>query len=119
MNEIPIACSLTSAELDQRREVLTVLRSRCAEVQPVEDGLRLRFEAAPGLLADISRVIDLERQCCRFLLFRLDVLPDGGPVCLQLTGPEGTADFLAAELGFTFEDANTHHGTPAHHQHGK
>jgi hypothetical protein len=119
MNEIPIACSLTSAELDQRREVLAALRARCAEVQPVENGLRLRFEAAPGLLADISRVIDLERQCCRFLLFQLHVLPDGGPVWLQLSGPEGTSDFLAAELGFTFEDANTHHGTPAHHQHGK
>jgi hypothetical protein len=103
MNEIPIACSLTATQLDQRREVLAALRARCAEVQPVENGLQLRFEAAPGVLADIARVIDLERQCCRFLRFQLDVHPDGGPVLLELTGPEGTADFLGAELGFTTE----------------
>lgn len=104
MNEIPIACSLTSAELDQRREVLAALRARCTDVQPVENGLQLRFDAAPGVLADIARVIDLERQCCRFLRFQLDVHPDGGPVLLELTGPEGTADFLGAELGFTAGD---------------
>jgi hypothetical protein len=101
MNEIPIACSLTSTELDQRREVLTALRARCTGVEPVENGLRLLFEAAPGVLADIARVIDLERQCCRFLRFQLEVLPDGGPIALELTGPEGTADFLGAELGFS------------------
>lgn len=101
MKEIPIACSLTATEFDQRREVLAALRERCAEVQPVENGLRLRFEATPGVLADIARVIDLERQCCRFLRFQLDVHPDDGPVLLELTGPDGTADFLGAELGFT------------------
>lgn len=104
MNEIPIVCSLTAVELDQRREILAALRARCAEVRPVENGLRLRFEAAPGVLADIARVIDLERQCCRFLRFQLDVQPGGGPVLLELTGPEGTADFLGAELGFTTGD---------------
>jgi hypothetical protein len=101
MNEIPIACSLTSTELDQRREVLTALRARCTGVEPVENGLRLRFEAAPGVLADIARVIDLERQCCRFLRFQLEVLPDGGPIAFELTGPGGTVDFLGAELGFS------------------
>ncbi|HEX3127518.1 MAG TPA: hypothetical protein VH394_09315 [Thermoanaerobaculia bacterium] len=104
MADIPIACSLTAAQLDQRREILAALRARCAEVQPIENGLRLRFEAASGVLSDIARVIDLERQCCRFLRFRLDVLPDGGPVLLELNGPEGTAEFLGAELGFTMGD---------------
>lgn len=104
MNEIPIACSLTSVELYQRREVLAALRARCAEVRPIENGLRLRFEAAPGVLADIARVIDLERQCCRFLQFRLDVLPEGGPILLELAGPEGTGDLLGAEIGFTTGD---------------
>ncbi|MES1240080.1 MAG: hypothetical protein ABUT39_00535 [Acidobacteriota bacterium] len=104
MTDIPIACSLTAAELDQRREVLAALRARCAEALAIENGIRLRFEAAPGVLADIARVIELERQCCRFLHFRLDVLPDGGPVWLELSGPEGTAGFVGSELGFLDEE---------------
>ena len=101
MANLPIACSLTAAELDQRREILAALRARCSEVQPIENGLRLCFDAAPGVFADVARVIDLERQCCRFLHFRLDVLPDGGPIWLELSGPDGTAEFLGFELGFS------------------
>ena len=39
--------------------------------------------------------IDAERRCCRFLRFRLTVEPDEGPMVLELTGPEGTRDFLS------------------------
>lgn len=100
MNEIPIACSLTSADLDQRREVLAALRARCVEVQPVENGLRLRFEAAPGVLADIARVIDLERQCCRFLLFRLESCPTAAPSGSSSPAPKGLPSSLAPSSGF-------------------
>jgi hypothetical protein len=41
-------------------------------------------------------MINAERQCCRFLRFQLTVEPDEGPLILDLTGPPGTRDFLAA-----------------------
>ena len=50
---------------------------------------------------DAAAVIDAERRCCRFLRFVLIVEPDDGPLWLELTGPEGTEDFLSALLNTT------------------
>jgi uncharacterized membrane protein len=50
------------------------------------------------VLGAITRTIELERQCCRFLRFTIAVEPDGGPVSLELTGPPGTGEFLTALL---------------------
>ena len=101
MTDIPIACSLSKAELAERRVVLGALQVHCLEVRPLADtrGLALRFAPEPGILATLARVIDLERQCCRFLDFGLSVAADGGPVALTLAGPLGTTDFLVHELG--------------------
>jgi hypothetical protein len=41
-------------------------------------------------------MVDAERQCCRFLRFVVTVDADEGPVSMDLTGPAGTREFLAA-----------------------
>ena len=41
-------------------------------------------------------MIDAERQCCRFLRFQVTVERDEGPIVLDVTGPPGTREFLAA-----------------------
>ena len=59
------------------------------------DGYRLTFP--PGeWVREIAAVIDAERQCCRWLMFRVDVPSGGGPLVLTLSGPEGALDFLSA-----------------------
>ena len=58
----------------------------------------MRFAAGQDVLADIAKVVNIERQCCRFLTFQLTIEPDGGPVWLEFTGPPGTRDFLAGML---------------------
>jgi hypothetical protein len=50
------------------------------------------------VLASIAQTVDAERQCCRFLRFTLTVEPDAGAIVLDLTGPAGTREFLAAML---------------------
>jgi hypothetical protein len=47
---------------------------------------------------EIARAVEAERKCCRFLRFGITVEPDGGPMLLDLNGPPGTRDFLAALL---------------------
>jgi hypothetical protein len=96
---LAIACTLTPAELASRRDgllpgLLIRARERCA----VPGGFRWRFEPATGLLAEAVAVVDAERRCCRFLRFQLTVEPDDGPVWLEVSGPEGTQEFLATLL---------------------
>jgi hypothetical protein len=101
MPDLPVACGLSDPELRARRGgMLAEFRRACLEQRWLGNGLALRFAAEPGRLAFLSELLELERQCCRFLTFGLEVAPDGGPIWLTLTGPEGTAEFLAHELGF-------------------
>ena len=100
MNDLPIACTLTSAELQERRlTVLHELRSAVTEVRELEDGYVYSFQSEGERLEKIAAMIELERRCCPFLRFRLTVEPNGGPVWLELTGPAGTKQFLAEIFG--------------------
>jgi hypothetical protein len=70
------------------------LMRRSPSVTQVINGVKLEFERADGVLRDITDVIERERQCCRFLQFVLTVPPGDGPFCLDVTGPDGTSEFL-------------------------
>jgi hypothetical protein len=79
----------------------------CAYREPVEKELGDRSFSrtkarvtADNTLGLIARAIDAERQCCRFLRFRVTVEPDEGPILLELTGPEGTREFLTALMAW-------------------
>jgi hypothetical protein len=99
MSELTIACTLGPAVVKARREdLLGSLVRRAHERIDLPDGYRLRFVAADDLLPAIAKVIEVERQCCRFLTFDIRVEPDGGPIWLEFTGPPGTRDFLAGML---------------------
>jgi hypothetical protein len=100
MSQPAIACTLTDAELRERRGgLLATLRAAVLEERETDDGLALRLAPGGETLALAARVIDLERQCCRFLRFRLTVEPDEGPLWLELSGPEGTKPFVRSLLG--------------------
>ena|SRR5919109_2652775 len=95
MVDLPIACSLSPADRQQRgADLLPGLVAQAVERLPVANGYRWQFAAADGLLATIGRVIDGERRCCRFLRFVVSAEADQGAVLLEVTGPEGTRDFL-------------------------
>jgi hypothetical protein len=97
MSSLPVVCTLGPAALKARREgLLADLLRRAASHEELADGLRLHFPVDDDILEVIARTIDAERRCCRFLRFRVTVEPDEGPIVLDLTGPEGTRDFLSA-----------------------
>jgi hypothetical protein len=62
------------------------------------NGATFRFSSGPAILALLTEFVRLESQCCQFLRFRLTVEPGGGDLWLELTGPDGTREFLAAEV---------------------
>ena len=99
MSDLPIACTLGAAALKARREdLLGGLVRRAAERLDVPNGCRVRFGSADDILPAIAKVIEVERQCCRFLTFHVTIEPDGGPIWLEFTGPPGTTEFLTGML---------------------
>lgn len=90
-----IGCTLTPAELSARRQqLLPGLIERADEVTDLENGLRLRFTTRPGVLAELTRIIEQERTCCSFLRFQLTTEPGTGPIVFEVTGPPGTREML-------------------------
>lgn len=90
-------CSLTPEAIAAGRAgLLPGLAERADSREPAPDGYRLTFAATTDALLHVARVIDAERQCCRWLRFDLAVPPSGGPIVLTLGGPPGAREFLAA-----------------------
>jgi len=97
MRDLPVACTLSAAELEARREgLLPSLLRQATDRLALANGYRFTFTPTAGLLETIASVIDAERQCCRF---QLVVEQDGGLITFDVTGPEGTKGFLADLIG--------------------
>lgn len=99
MADLSVVCSLSPAALKARKEnLLGVLVHRAEERRELPEGYHLRFAAEGDVLSAIARTVNAERQCCRFLRFTVTIEPGDGPISLDLTGPAGTREFLAAML---------------------
>lgn len=98
---IPLACvpgAIPEAERPLHFALIRRLFDETVEErEPIPNGYAFRFPA--DALEPLSRFLLNERKCCPFLSFALEAAPAGGPVWLRLAGPEGTRDFLDAELG--------------------
>jgi len=94
---ISVACNLTAKEMPERRVLLAKLGEAVMETQEREDGYTYRFES-DALLPEILEIVRAERECCPFLRFSLTFEPGNGPVWLEVTGPEGTKEFVASFL---------------------
>ena len=99
MTTRPIACTLSPAELRaQRDELLPGLISTALQRIPLPHGVRLVFGATAKRLRQLYAVEQLEKRCCAFLQFHIDLTPGGGALVLDVTGPEGTEQLLESLL---------------------
>jgi hypothetical protein len=97
--DLPLVCTLSADALIARRQgLLMELLHHASGQESLPDGFRLRFASSRDTLAKIAEAVEAERHCCRFLRFTLTVEPDEGQFTLDLTGPEGTREFVAALL---------------------
>jgi hypothetical protein len=44
-------------------------------------------------------LLALERLCCPFFAFQLEISKDGAPLWLRITGEEGVKEFMQLEFG--------------------
>jgi hypothetical protein len=98
--DLPILCTLTETELQERRQtILKVVGEAALESHAIAGGYCYRFKPQPEMLTQVARLIDLERQCCRFLTFKLVAEAGDQPLTLEITGPPEAAAFLADLFG--------------------
>ena len=96
-SEPPIACNLTAIDVAQRerhRMVVKQLGTVKQETQELSDGYAFRFAAESSLCLLVAEFITLERLCCPFFTFVLEVEAEGGPLWLRMTGREGVKQFI-------------------------
>ena len=96
------ACNLnglTTAERTEAHQLLEQLGGAIVRVDERPRGYAFRIEEKRLSIASLARWVDLERRCCPFFHFAIEIVPDGGGTWLELTGADGVKDFIAAELG--------------------
>lgn len=95
-----LVCKLTPSELQKRKKTaLKSLNDQTVEKKESENGYAFKYPGTDEVLEEITEFIKTERECCSFLVFNFSISGDKSEAWLELTGPEGTKDFIATELG--------------------
>jgi hypothetical protein len=96
---LPIACTLSAADLRERRDTLLLgLADHAVQRTLLPSGMRLRFAPTAERMRQIDAVVRRERECCPFLEFRVGLALGDRSLTLDVTGPDGTASLLAELL---------------------
>ena len=94
-SEVPIACIPHAVPAEQRERwmiVGTQLYAAVQEVQELPDGYAFRLPTDPEILLLVAEDLNMERLCCPFLRFTLEIEPNSGPFWLRFTGGEGAVE---------------------------
>jgi hypothetical protein len=101
MEEAKLSCKLTTPELQQRKKtVIADLKTQVLEKTETEKGFKYKFNGSDKMLDLLNSFIKTERLCCSFFVFNLTASSDNSFAWLELSGPEGTKDFIKHEIEF-------------------
>jgi len=101
VSQAPFACNLKPFTPDQRvrwRQLIERVMSSVTEARELKDGYSLRVDTAQAPLVDVAEWVDLERRCCPFFDFQMDVHGEDGSLWLSLKGREGVKDFIRIDF---------------------
>lgn len=104
-NDLPIVCDPNALTADQTERWMIVgkqMYQAIQEVRELPNGYAFRLPSDADMLMIVAEDLSMERLCCPFLLFTLEITPAGGPLWLSFTGSEGVKEFLR----FSFEESN-------------
>jgi len=100
--EIPFACSLTAlaaAERAHHSDLSKELHSAVKDIRELDNGYAFQFSGEAKTISMVAEWISLERLCCPFFSFQLDIASEGKPMFLRMTGREGVKEFMRTEFG--------------------
>jgi hypothetical protein len=100
-NDLPIVCDPNAISAEQSERWMVVgkqMYQSIQEVRELSNGYAFRLPSDAAMLMIIAEDLTIERLCCPFLLFTLEIAPAGGPIWLSFTGGEGTKQFMRFSL---------------------
>jgi len=100
-NQSPLACDMTAIPAEQRPVHLSASRglfSQIRETTDLSDGYEFRFDNDPDVIRRLAEFVALEKLCCPFLSFSIEVEAENGPLWLRLTGRDGVKEFIREEI---------------------
>lgn len=100
-NQSPLACDMTAIPAQQRPVHLAQSRelfSQIEETRELSDGYEFRFVGEQNVLQRLVDFISLEKLCCPFLSFAIEIEAESGPIWLRLNGREGVKEFIREEI---------------------
>ena len=96
-----LVCRLDVFDAAQRQRYEAIRQQMAATMQQREelpDGYRWSFPTDSALLLTLAEFITLERLCCPFITFGLELEAGQGPLWLRLTGGEEVKRVLRSAL---------------------
>ena len=98
-NKPVIACTLTPAELKQRKlSGLAALKEKALEIKELPNGFASKFEYSNDMMQMLEEFVRTEKECCGFFEFTVQTDEDKRFVWLEVKGPQGVKEFIKAEL---------------------
>ena len=100
--ESPFACDMTAITPEQRGTHVATIEKLFRSVhskRELPDGYAFELPNDSDVLLTAAEFISLERLCCPFFGFRLEIEGEGGSVWLSMTGREGVKPFIMTEIG--------------------
>jgi hypothetical protein len=100
-NKTPLACDLSAIEDDRleehKRNGEKVFNS-IKDWHELPEGYAFRLPAETSIIQKTGAFISLERLCCPFFNFELEVTPDHGPVWLKIKNDQRVKEFVEANI---------------------
>lgn len=96
-----LACDVGSIDAEQigrYRALRRLLDRDLVEVRELGTGYAFRHSSDANVLVTLAEYVSLERLCCPFFDFVIEVGRGGGEVWLRMTGPEGAKEILEGVL---------------------
>jgi hypothetical protein len=102
-DELTIACDFTVMDTEQRKRYRALRRQLSKDVheaRELEDGYAFRHSSEAEVLIALAEYVTLERMCCPFFDFTIEVGRDGGKVWLKMTGGQEAKRILQAAQAY-------------------
>jgi hypothetical protein len=100
MTGAPLACNIraiSAAERPRYNDLIKRLRIAVQDRKELPDGYAYKLDAKKITIQEVAEWITMERLCCPFLGFQLDVMANGESQ-LATRGPDGAKAILREEF---------------------